>query len=524
MADLRRLQRIAEENGFGLTRPLTHEQVVRLAEHWFPEMRFHELERFHPVSLDEIISMAEGGFAALPPTEQENFRVRLRVRGGEFGFTSRDFDPPVVHAPDGTVQLGNLTIPVRRALDETVPTADALADAEADGDAVVTHGASFARADKFFGPERTLSGGGAAAPDDPFLPRAAGEDGRPRVTVVASLMNLIDLLKYELIVEGLREEAEDAGEEFPPDALRGAFDIADSLLLPAAIPALPLPREVLRDFLLDLIEAHETNGQAPPPPFGFRLNRDAWNAVTRFAFLEYDFFYAYNDFNRHEAALFANEHEGDNEGCCLVFDRNVLNLAATVNDPDALLRAVPHSVITSIHEENQRADLFKLFDAPPPAAGPARPSVEFTVYPAAGSHATYLTPGDHDIVDFQDYTEYIKENPAVLLIPGAIPVIVSVLIILSIIEHFTDTEDHTSDRGVRTGPDEVVGPHPAAVASRLVVMPMSADNHVYQPQNEGLLRLRSYAGKWGGHDGIVDKSPKFKPKTARYFRKLLSQL
>ena len=43
--------------------------------------------------------------------------------------------------------------------------------------------------------------------------------------------------------------------------------------------------------------------------------------MTRFAFLEYYFFYAYNDFERYQTAIFDNEHEGDDEGCCLVFDR-----------------------------------------------------------------------------------------------------------------------------------------------------------------------------------------------------------
>ena len=44
---------------------------------------------------------------------------------------------------------------------------------------------------------------------------------------------------------------------------------------------------------------------------------------SRFAFLEYYFFYAYNDFERYQTAIFDNEHEGDDEGCCLVFDRAV---------------------------------------------------------------------------------------------------------------------------------------------------------------------------------------------------------
>ena len=59
------------------------------------------------------------------------------------------------------------------------------------------------------------------------------------------------------------------------------------------------------------------------------------------------------------------------------------------------------------------------------------------------------------------------------------------------------------------------------------MLPMSAENHIYMPQNpqdEALLALHAYAGKWGGHDGIVDKSPRVVPKTGRYFRKLLDTM
>jgi hypothetical protein len=77
---------------------------------------------------------------------------------------------------------------------------------------------------------------------------------------------------------------------------------------------------------------------------------------------------------------------------------------------------------------------------------------------------------------------------------------------------------------VHSGPDEVVGNHPAKVASHVLTLPMSAGNHIYQPRHADLLALRAYAGKWGGQDGIVDKSPPFAPKTGRYFRKLLDKL
>ena len=57
----------ADEHDFGLTAPLTHAQVGRLAEYWLPQMRFYWDERFHPVTLDDMFDMVEGPFAALPP-------------------------------------------------------------------------------------------------------------------------------------------------------------------------------------------------------------------------------------------------------------------------------------------------------------------------------------------------------------------------------------------------------------------------------------------------------------------------
>jgi hypothetical protein len=73
-------------------------------------------------------------------------------------------------------------------------------------------------------------------------------------------------------------------------------------------------------------------------------------------------------------------------------------------------------------------------------------------------------------------------------------------------------------------PDDIVGDDPTKVAMRLQVLPMSANNHIYQAQHEDLLGLRAYAGKRGGHDGIDDKSPPFAVKTGRYLRKLVDSL
>jgi hypothetical protein len=467
--------------------------------------------------------MVEGPFAALPPEAQDTWRVGVRVREGTAA-VERRFDPPVVHVPDGMAieqtGQGPVSVRVRRVLNDGSPGRPALRMPEVDGDAMVTHGASFGRANQFFGPLVTLSGTNTAAPGDPFLPRAdepdPGNPGerRPRVTAMAAFMNLLDLLRYELLVAGT--------DDYPPDGLRHGFGIVGRLLRREAHDAPDFPPEAQRAFLLAAIAAHEAGEPLPEPPPGWRLDRTAWNAVTRYAFLEYYFFYAYNDFERYQTAIFDNEHEGDDEGCCLVFDRNVINLAAA-GGMEALIRAVPHAIITSVHEEYQDADLIRFI--PPPIIGegepvpPARDVVDFTVYVAGGSHATYLTPGDHDLVDFQDTWSYVAENAPLLLILA--PLVLVVSIILAILEHFIDTEDFTSDDGLHGGPDEVVGEDPLRVASRVLTLPMSAGNHVYQPRHEDLLALRAYAGKWGGHDGIVDKSPPFAPKTGRYFRKLL---
>jgi hypothetical protein len=53
---------------------------------------------------------------------------------------------------------------------------------------------------------------------------------------------------------------------------------------------------------------------------------------------------------------------------------------------------------------------------------------------------------------------------------------------------------------------------------------MSANRHIYDGEHNDLLALRAYPGKWGGHDGIVDKSPPFPPKTKRYLKKLFRHL
>ena len=241
MADLRTLQQFAADHGFGLTAPLTHAQVVRLAEYWLPEMRFHWDERFHPVTLDDIFAMVEdalrraaaggagrsGGWrsSSAPGDERRDPGVRPAGR-------PRPRRTVPVPGPQGGTQFRKVV----RVLNEGTPGARRTAGCPRSAtDAIVTHGASFGRSNQFFGPLTTLSA--ATTPrsaGDPFMPRADEPDPehtgerRPRITVMAALLNLLDLLEYELTVA-----EEDAGRlRLPARRAARRFDIVANLLAP----------------------------------------------------------------------------------------------------------------------------------------------------------------------------------------------------------------------------------------------------------------------------------------------------
>lgn len=498
MTDLRANAARARSLGFNLTGPLPHDTVVQLAELWLPEIRFHELERFHPVDLERLFKVPVDVLRGLPPADRRPFLIVV---------SGADYVPPVVRK-GSTVLLhgGRIDEDLTASPDGTEALLDGV-----DSGAVYTHGRSLTSSRRFFGASDTVSGNAVPQPGDP---RAPVHD----IVVRAELRYLLDALRHDL------------QQGRPDDPLWGRFGVAGLILSGPHNTTL----ERL-DMLRQLVAAYEAGDQAGLAAafqrFENRLdltfNRRAWDAVRYYAFLEFYFMYAYNDYHSYGTPPFVNEHEGDVEGCCVVFDRRHLDQVAAGNP---IGEVVGHTVITSVHEEfNDNDELRRL----PVERNRARD--DLVVWVAPGSHATYLSAGAHDVVDWEDIlTDWPLETSgwlfvlAVLLYPALFPL----LLMAGLAEHFADAEDQTTDNGVRVGSSDPVGA--TTLAHELVVTPLShidSGVNLYQaafdpPENglePGELARRAYPGKWGAHDGLVDHSAPWENKTERYFRAFLGR-
>jgi hypothetical protein len=461
-----------------------------------------------------FLIIAQAPFPLLERCTQAKDAFRISITTGRLPDgqpIDERFDPPVVHAAAGNV---------RRVLGSGVDVADGMDDLDDLGrSGVFTYGARLEAAREFFGASNTVTGAGEPAPGDPRLPRHL-----PMV-VRAELRMLLETLKHELQLDDLRGELADRG--LPIDAIWSGFAVENSFFEQDSDADPLFSRSDKREILATLVAAHEAGEEAEAQaleemelPSGWRFVLRAWEAVKQFAFLEYYLVYAFNDYKEYGTAPFENEHEGDVEGCCVVFERGALQRLA--NGTDEANEVIPHTVITSAHEEFQELDSQKRL---PMVLERARD--DLVVYVAPGSHATYLTPGSHDILDFEDVaTDLPLQLPTWMIVAGILTGVLPVAAVLAgIVEHFVDAEDETSDNGASIGPEP---PDPASLEfeKRIEVTPLSNiqnDVNIYRdtPALRAALAVRGFPGIWGGDAGTIDKSPPWENKTARYFRRFL---
>ena len=86
MADIDMLRAFAASQTFGVTGPLTHDEVHALALEWMPEIRFHEDENFHCISYGEFLGLRAGN------VRKEDYLETVSASDPRISTTSR---PPV---------------------------------------------------------------------------------------------------------------------------------------------------------------------------------------------------------------------------------------------------------------------------------------------------------------------------------------------------------------------------------------------------------------------------------------------
>lgn len=455
----------ASAPGYGVTGSASHADIKALTKLWMPQLRFHELERFHPFALGRYLEAARN--AQIPPAS------RVPTLDGPA-------DPPVIFG-----ELIQVPGPLGVVDFETMPLEDYAYFTMLPGG---LWNENYDAAIMYFG---GAPGGGI------YQPRNA-------VSALGEFRLLLETLEQNILA---RLRPDFAGLNDPlRDFIFGKNAVEWGLLLALiASSRFGKPDRALLATLegMGVVTQHQ------------------WDAITRFGFLEIYFHYAYNDFDQQSNVL-GNEHEGDVEGCCLVFDRGpfVMNRdGLATNGWLANANLKPRYIITSAHHEWQHHDNIKnIYD---------NPREDLTVWVAKGSHASYLSGGEHELWTL---TTALTEDLAGILVLLAFPWLLPIALAL---DHFAVPSDETSDNGPHaySNPNaNEAGGDANRIPLFVEVTPLSTEKHIYtqpafdQDDSSATLAERAFPGKWGRHREPIDTSPTFPTKTRRYLNRVVDRV
>ncbi|KKN12090.1 hypothetical protein LCGC14_1019990 [marine sediment metagenome] len=485
--DIPFLKDFAVQTNFDMTNPLSHNEVKELALRWLPQFRFHEDELFHPISINQVLYTGRTSINTQWWLEdKDGFLISPWVL-----FKSHD---------DKESLNFNPSYPPNSKFNSTEITRKShftnLKDTEYD----------IAKA--LFGSKEMYSG--------MQLPRFPG-------VTMGEFRSLLETLYHNL-----RAYVDYPAELYDDDEGR----VLDEIIGP------PLFGDKKSEWrkLLELVEM-ERLGQregSTSQTYNNLLNsliedgiisEIEWEIIRFYGILEYHLCYEYNDWSAHQIDIFANEHEGDVEGCALVFNLNTIKAVYKKTQEEsqreiALSTLKPDFIMTAAHNESNNLDEIKDLRGLPEDEILS----ELKVWVSLGSHASYLSgAGTHDTVPGLETGAAIGAGVTCLVFPPAC----LVALLLALLAKGAP-EDETSNKGVYMSSDPGSSSSPKMVPIQVETTPLSKHLNMFQERFEGdfgmetsvNLAERVYPGLWGGHDGLINYSSPFTNKTKRFIHKL----
>lgn len=523
MTNIPKMREFAANNRLSLTGDLNHIEVEELGKNNFPkEIRFHEKELFHSLSLaDHLKHSRDQG----PPIQNLGLNMPLIVckRGFRGIITSSTVFAPVV--PESYDEDGDLIYAVRPLTDNEKPGfCPTFSEDEISINSRFTNipdGPEIPFMNANFGSQRYVAG-----PETDFqIPRFP-------ISITAEFRMLLETLKHNLLAHlepGYPRETNlepgypiETNIDFTSplhDALIGNFIFGET-------------EEDYRN-LLALIQAYENNNHGREDELLRTLkgiiSPKQWELIKKTGFLEFYPIHSYNDFDRYQKYWrVGNDHEGDVEGFCLVFDRADLTPPENADDQERLNfinQAKPLFVITNAHTVTEDMDEIRKLETD-------EDYNKLYVWISGGSHAAHLKEGS-----FKVHTIWSRVEGSVLVGIASTFTFHILLLLLLLIDHLTGAEDEASSKGIhasashnggRDGQDDLIAIH---------TTPLSRDHNIYQdgipgPDDPAMtLEERAFPGQWGRSEAsdfldnpfeVGNKSPSFGGKTKRFFHKLMS--